>query len=1234
MKKKTFVWIIAILVVATNVVLLMNQNSGNQSEFKDVEHQNFPKANHDVIRINGDGDFTSANGVVSGDGTTHSPYLISGWTIDATGKGVGIYIANTTVNFTIVNCEVYGASGGDYGVYYPNSGIYIHNAKASVVWIMHNKLHNNTAAGLHISNDDMDYIRVYNNTIYFNSRAGIYVAYTSGLGEVNNNMIFNNSVGIHLTHDSPSTTAYIHHNGVANNHNEAIRLEYDTNQIVIYSNIFYKNNGLGGHFDPSQSQASQTGCSDVYWTYWSGGVGNFWYDLAMNNETNYNKTTMQIDVEYPIGGSDGAYDGKPVRGVYHDHVWMDWVDNSYNDSKTFNIDTGVIAGLGTSYSPYIISGWNISGHDGYGLVFNKYFYDISSGEVKYINVDGIVISNISQSSNYLLYSGIGIGINSTGHGHITIANATIYDCDNYGIAVQGATGYSKELVIKEDYIHDNLAGMGVFNYTDSYGTEYPEVYFANSTVDSNSHAGIYVPSGDLTAVNLIISHNDIGIDVEYSGSVKVSYSSLYKNTRWGVYVGNSNDLYATVKYNIFYGNNGATGAYSPSHIQAYSDALADVHFTGNVYYDWINNNRSNDLDNDGIIDWHYKIDGSAGLNDSTPAKWNHVGYPIYIDGDNDLNIAPYRGTGHGIIGGSGTGSEPYLIMGWNVTEGNTNGPTATISIKNITKSYIDIRYVRTEGEMDDGIYLYNDSKTVRVYNSYIVNCYFVGLRIEKTPFFIVSYNEIKGSKAVAGIEVADVDGGWAYIENNKIYRNSNDHDSVGIYVYQWDPDNNGLGLYIQENQIFANDNGTYVYGSSNVHIWHNGFAYNTHYGVVLWMSDKNYVYNNMFYWNNNSHDGYNPHYQQAYDNGNNYWNDTNGHGNYWQDWALNNETNDQNPQPNGDNIVDWPYHIYGGNSADHYPFLYVDHDPIRINGLGDLDWDHGYVGGDGSMYYPYLILGWDINGNGAGYGLYVANLTGEIYFRIEHCIITSTSGGSGSMYYSNSGIIIYKFEGYEMDVYDTISGYNDGKGLYIEDSWWIEVSHSYFQGSYNTDGVDIYNSHYVHISYTNMSNNKYEGLFVNGGSNVKLEYNVFYKNGGEGVWIYTTSNDDSLYGSIYNNTFRNNTGYGLELMSSSGFTVYHNIFDRNNGASGDGQYDSDHKQAYDDAAQYANKWNTTSEGNCWSDYTGTGAYAIAGGNSADEQPGCGFVPEFQGYLFVVLALVGLAGFIHVRRRRH
>jgi len=65
---------------------------------------------HLPIEILGDAGFTAENGVIAGTGTSDDPYLVMGWSIDATEVPFGIHVEGTTKAFTIEACRVFGAS--------------------------------------------------------------------------------------------------------------------------------------------------------------------------------------------------------------------------------------------------------------------------------------------------------------------------------------------------------------------------------------------------------------------------------------------------------------------------------------------------------------------------------------------------------------------------------------------------------------------------------------------------------------------------------------------------------------------------------------------------------------------------------------------------------------------------------------------------------------------------------------------------------------------------------------------------------------------------------------------------------------------------------------------------------------------------------------------------------------------------------------------------------------------
>jgi len=77
-----------------------------------VSEERFP---HDPISIRSDDEFTTANGVVAGQGTLTDPYVIANWTIDA-GTGVGIRIQETSAHVLIRDCHVVGDSKRSIGI--------------------------------------------------------------------------------------------------------------------------------------------------------------------------------------------------------------------------------------------------------------------------------------------------------------------------------------------------------------------------------------------------------------------------------------------------------------------------------------------------------------------------------------------------------------------------------------------------------------------------------------------------------------------------------------------------------------------------------------------------------------------------------------------------------------------------------------------------------------------------------------------------------------------------------------------------------------------------------------------------------------------------------------------------------------------------------------------------------------------------------------------------------------
>jgi parallel beta-helix repeat protein len=147
------------------------------------------------ICITGDNEFTSANGVVGGDGSENNPFIIENWVIDAS-QADGIRIKNTTKHFVIRNVVVYNGSLYFNGIYPDNIvansnqrldncyyGIYLENVVNGRV---EGCVLENNFDGIFLENSTNNVF--VGNSIRNSTRFGIYLYYSD------NNTFINNTI--------------------------------------------------------------------------------------------------------------------------------------------------------------------------------------------------------------------------------------------------------------------------------------------------------------------------------------------------------------------------------------------------------------------------------------------------------------------------------------------------------------------------------------------------------------------------------------------------------------------------------------------------------------------------------------------------------------------------------------------------------------------------------------------------------------------------------------------------------------------------------------------------------------------------------------------------------------------------------------------------------------------------------------------------------------------------------
>jgi len=170
----------------------------------------------DIILIEGNDDFTSENGVISGTGTSSDPYIIENWDIEAI-EGHGIHVMDTSAYFLIRNCQV--RNGREDDVHRYNSGVYLKNVencsiencefvgnsngiygyKSSNLMINNNSCLRNSN-GIHLSEDGNDY-QIHNNTCNYNGY-GIVLRGSFHNGRISNNTCMRNRhTGLSLERD-------------------------------------------------------------------------------------------------------------------------------------------------------------------------------------------------------------------------------------------------------------------------------------------------------------------------------------------------------------------------------------------------------------------------------------------------------------------------------------------------------------------------------------------------------------------------------------------------------------------------------------------------------------------------------------------------------------------------------------------------------------------------------------------------------------------------------------------------------------------------------------------------------------------------------------------------------------------------------------------------------------------------------------------------------------------------
>lgn len=303
--------------------------------------------------------------------------------------------------------------------------------------------------------------------------------------------------------------------------------------------------------------------------------------------------------------------------------------------------------------------------------------------------------------------------------------------------------------------------------------------------------------------------------------------------------------------------------------------------------------------------------------------------PISIDGNAGFTAV------NGVVAGSGTAGDPYVIEGWDINAREAIG----IEIKNTSAHFI-IRDCSVHGVGTYiGIYFYN------VKNGKIKNV------VSDNNFHGIHFYDSSNNLIQNCVSENNVGKGiWLWHSPNNLIENCIARNNNYEDVHLWSSDNNrvenctlesndhGVTIYSSKNNVITNclvrtnNFGVYVQ-SSNSNVVTDCIIENNNFGIAIVSTSNNNLITNCTLENNELgskisdssdnnriyHNNFVSNTQQALDYCTNYWD--NGYpsgGNYWGNYTGEDVDND--------GIGDIPYSIPGGMNRDLYPFI----NPVKM----------------------------------------------------------------------------------------------------------------------------------------------------------------------------------------------------------------------------------------------------------------------------------------------------------------
>ncbi|MEM3397306.1 MAG: NosD domain-containing protein [Thermoplasmata archaeon] len=824
---------------------MFNLYLNGYTETRTKNEQMDVKEIHTPIHIIGDLDFANQaqNEGWPGDGSPTNPYVIQGYEIDAGGGRYCIWIENTNVYFEIRNCTLHGAT--DSSVFPYGSGVVLQGVQNGT--IVGNTVTGNNR-GIYFSPASNNTVR--NNNIFANSLYGIFLVSSNTNILRDNNITDNINHGIYLSSSNSNTIAG---NNVSENLQYGIYMlssQYNNLSLnTVWHNSLYgiimvvsKNNNL------------------LYnWILNNMDYGVYIATLSNGNTVHHNNFIANRGAGKGVYGNCQAYD--EVGGNYwydntaqEGNYWSNWDGNGWGTGSAYSIDgwtssdwyplsktnlhlpihitsnseftpmNGVVGGTGSLDDPYIIEGWEIDAH---GKTYSIW--------IENTNVYFIIRECNLWNATDLMSAPFGAGIALRG-----VQNGKIESnrCNNsmYGIYVYSNT---MNCQITKNDVSENIwfgididsSGSNTIAENSVYGNDVHGVYLSSASgntmawnyVSNNYNYGIVL---DAMSNNNIIRYNKVdtnkyGVYIYSSNSNIIIHNWFNYNKNYGVYITYSSTG-NVIHHNHFVHNNDPVKGYT-GNCQAY-DSVG-----GNIWYDsgvFKGNYWSNWDGNDWGTPGAYPIYGGGGGSDWYPISSPNFYMPIHITNNAEFTYQ------NGVVAGSGTQSDPYIIEGWEI---DAEGGTYCIWIEN-TDAYFVIRNTTLLNATTGGGGAYGVGiELENVQNGIIENNTCTGLQYG-IYMFLSRYNTVTGNTLSNNFAHG------MYLESsdyNEIRENSAAGNIVGVSLI-----GSTYNTVIYNRAVDNSNSGIYLSSASNNTIASNDATNNSLIGICFFDSDYNTISEN------------------------------------------------------------------------------------------------------------------------------------------------------------------------------------------------------------------------------------------------------------------------------------------------------------------------------------------------------------------------------------------------------